>query len=90
MTKLMHNVMYILHNIIYNHVVFTITIHCVTLHLMLVACLCRKGSDDKIEMTTEDNPAYGLSGPQRRETKDEYEYIQSSAAAPQEAVYEGV
>ena len=59
---------------------------------LLVACLCRKGSDDKIEMTTEDNPAYGLSGPHKRhgETKDEYEYIQSSPAAPQEAVYEGV
>ena len=34
-------------------------------------------------VTTEDNPACGLSGPQRRETKYEYEYIQSSAAAPQ-------
>ena len=41
-------------------------------------------------VTTEDNLAYGLSGPQRRETKDEYEYIQSSAAAPQETEYEGV
>ena len=49
--------------------------------------------DGKREVTTEDNPAYGLSGPHGRhgETKDEYEYIQSSsAAAPQETVYEGV
>ena len=40
-------------------------------------------------VSTEHNPAYGLSGPQRRETKDEYDYIQSSAAAPraQETVY---
>ena len=41
-------------------------------------------------VSTDDNPAYSLSGPQRRETKDEYEYTQSSAAAPQETVYEGV
>ena len=53
----------------------------------------RRVSDGKREVTTEDNPAYGLSGPHGRhgETKDEYEYIQSSsAAAPQETVYEGV
>ena len=49
--------------------------------------------DGKREVTTEDNPAYGLSGPHGRhgETKDEYEYIQSSSAtAPQVTVYEGV
>ena len=64
--------------------VFTVTY--VILHLILVACLCRKGSD------AEGNPAYGLCGPHERhgETKDVYEYIQSSAAAPQEAVYEVV
>ena len=58
------------------------------MHLILVTCLCRKESDDKIEMTTEGNPAYGLCGPHEMhgETKDEYEYIQSSAAAPQETV----
>ena len=40
----------------------------------------------------EDNPAYDLSGPHGRhgETKEEYDYIQSSPAAPQETVYEGV
>ena len=34
-------------------------------------------------VNTEHNPAYGLSDPQRKETKDE------SDAAPQETVYEG-
>ena len=34
-------------------------------------------------VTTEHNPAYGLSGRQRRETNDEYD------AVPQETVYEG-
>ena len=46
-------------------------------------------SDGKTKVTTENIPAYGLSGPHGRhgETKNEYEYIQSSsAAAPQEAV----
>ena len=49
----------------------------------------RRVSGGKTEVTTEDNPAYGLSGPHGRhgETKDEYEHIQSSsAAAPQETV----
>ena len=40
--------------------------------------IIRRVSDDKAGVTTEDNPAYGLSGPHGRhgETKDKYKYIQ--------------
>ena len=40
-------------------------------------------------MTTEGNPAYGMSGLHENhgETKDEYDYIQPSLTAPQETVY---
>ena len=44
-------------------------------------------------MTTEGNPAYGVSGLHENhgETnyKDEYDYIQPSLTAPQETVYVG-
>ena len=58
----------------------------------IFCCLFRRVSDGKAGVTVEDNPAYGLnhSHETHRETKDEYEYIQSSPAAPQETVYEGV
>ena len=60
---------------------------------MLVAWF-RRVSDGKTEVTTEDNPAYGLNRfPERHgKTGDEYDHVQSSpaAAAPQETVYERV
>ena len=47
----------------------------------------RRVSDDKSGVTTEDNPAYQYGSHGRHgETKDEYEYIQSSPVAPQETV----
>ena len=52
----------------------------------------RRAFDSKAEVTTEDNPAYGLSGPhvRGRETKDEYDYNQPTPPSPEEIVYEGV
>ena len=51
-------------------------------------------SDGKAGVTTEDNPAYGLSHYHKRhgKTGDENDRVQSSpaAAAPQETVYETV
>ena len=46
-------------------------------------------------MATEENPAYGLSGPHRRpaEDKGDYEiphYTQPPSGASEEGVYEGV
>ena len=51
--------------------------------------------DDKAGVTTEDNPAYGVTCSHERhgKTTDEYDYVQSSsapAAVPQETVYERV
>ena len=47
---------------------------------------------DRDALAIEDNPAYGMSGPHMRcgEIRHEYENIQTSSAAPQEAVYERV
>ena len=61
----------------------------------MLICTCRmiirSVSDDKAGVSTEDNPAYGLSSPHGRHGENkEYEHIQSSPAAPQETVYEGV
>ena len=45
-------------------------------------------------MATEENPAYGLSGPHRRPAEDKRDYEISSpqppSEAPEEGVYEGV
>ena len=53
----------------YSILVFTVTLHSVILF--------RKVSAGLLNVTTEGNPAYGLSGPHEHhgETKDEYDYI---------------
>ena len=52
---------------------------------MLYYGRCRKRSGDKSEVSTENNPAYGVNLSYERSggTKDDYEYIQSSSGAPQ-------
>jgi hypothetical protein len=52
----------------------------------------RPESSGKGGMSTEQNPAYGLSIPRNKaaEAKEDYETVETSPAAPQESLYEGV